>query len=51
VAEVPGAAEADPEVASLVAAEQAVPGLDEVDPEVAELIAEVPPEIADQAAP
>jgi regulator of protease activity HflC (stomatin/prohibitin superfamily) len=51
VAEVPGAAEADPEVASLVAAERAVPALDEVDPEVAELIAEVPPEIADQAAP
>jgi regulator of protease activity HflC (stomatin/prohibitin superfamily) len=51
VAEVPGAAQADPEVASLVAAERAVPGLDEVDPEVAELIAEVPPEIADQAAP
>jgi regulator of protease activity HflC (stomatin/prohibitin superfamily) len=51
VAEVPGAAQADPEVASLVAAERAVPGLDGVEPEVAELIAEVPPEIADQAAP
>jgi regulator of protease activity HflC (stomatin/prohibitin superfamily) len=50
-AEVPGVAEPDSEVASLVAAEQDIPGLAEADSEVAELIAEVPPEIADQAAP
>ena len=41
----------DPEVASLVAAEQAVPGLEAADPEVAEMIAEVPPEIVDESLP
>ena len=50
-AEVPGVAEPDAEVASLVAAEQDIPGLAEADSEVAELIAEVPPEIADETAP
>jgi regulator of protease activity HflC (stomatin/prohibitin superfamily) len=50
-AEVPGVAEPDSEVASLVAAEQDIPGLAEADSEVAELIAEVPPEIADETAP
>jgi regulator of protease activity HflC (stomatin/prohibitin superfamily) len=62
-AEVPGLAEADPEVAGLVAeadpdvaglvaeADPDVAGLvAEADPDVAGLIAEVPPEIADQAA-
>jgi regulator of protease activity HflC (stomatin/prohibitin superfamily) len=42
---------ADPEVASLVDAEQAVPGLEAADPEVAEMIAEVPPEIVDEPLP
>jgi regulator of protease activity HflC (stomatin/prohibitin superfamily) len=44
-AEVPGVAGADPEVASLVAAEQAIPGLAGADPEVASLVA------AEQAIP